>query len=339
MATIKDVSKLANVSISTVSRVVNDTAKVDPEKKQAVLDAMKELKYRPNSFAQALVSKRSDCIGLMVGDLGGGPFFVQMISGIESVLDQNNKFLMVVTGQHELKKEQAAIDFLLQRQCDALILHSMALSDESLIELSEGDVPIIIVNRLVPGLEQRCIFLNNLFGAQQATSHLTEQGHKKIAYIATNDLSFADGTERFAGYKAALDQAGLKYDPSLVVRNFPDENGGVQAVEQLLSQQIEFSAIFCHNDSMAAGASSLLRERGYEIPKDISVVGFDDTKYAQFVYPKLTTVRYPIKDMGAKAAEYALALLSDDQQRIAGIVNDNLEFQPELIVRDTVNRK
>ncbi len=151
MATIKDVSQLANVSISTVSRVINNTAQVAPEKREAVLAAMKELNFRPNSFAQALVSKRSNCIGVLVGDLCGGPFFAQMMRGIETMVDQANKFTIVMSGNHDIARERHAIQALLQRQCDALILHSKALPDEELSELAAGSTPIVFINRQVPG--------------------------------------------------------------------------------------------------------------------------------------------------------------------------------------------
>ena len=157
MATIKDVSQLANVSISTVSRVINNTAQVAPEKREAVLAAMKELSFRPNSFAQALVSKRSNCIGVLVGDLCGGPFFAQMMRGIESMVDKANKFTIVVSGNHDAARERHAIQALLQRQCDALILHSKALPDEELSELASGTTPIVFINRQVPGCEDRCV--------------------------------------------------------------------------------------------------------------------------------------------------------------------------------------
>ena len=133
MATIKDVSRLANVSISTVSRVINKSAKVAPAKEAAVLKAMEELNFQPNSFAQALVSKRSNCIGVLVGDLCGGPFFAQMMRGIENIILPENKYVIVMSGNHEHDREKDSIDALLLRRCDALIVHSKALSDEELL--------------------------------------------------------------------------------------------------------------------------------------------------------------------------------------------------------------
>ncbi|WP_026959703.1 MULTISPECIES: LacI family DNA-binding transcriptional regulator [Aliagarivorans] len=339
MATIKDVSQLANVSISTVSRVINNTAQVAPEKKEAVLRAMEELHYRPNSFAQALVSKRSDCIGLVVGDLGGGPFFVQMMKGIEDVVAESGKYVIVMSGRHDADKERHAIEILLQRQCDAVIVHSMALSDEELQEIADCDTPFIFINRLVPGFEDRCIHLNNNEGCYKATQFLIEKGHRDIAFVTTDDLAFSDGTHRYNGYVQALEDAGISLNEQLVVRAFPDEMGGSRAVEMLLERDTPFTAVVGYNDSMVAGALSALRDRGYNIPQQISVVGFDDNHYARFVHPKLTTVRYPIEDMGKRAAQLALDILDtkDKEGQMPNIMD--LEFHPQLIVRDSAVTK
>ncbi|WP_432452517.1 MULTISPECIES: LacI family DNA-binding transcriptional regulator [unclassified Agarivorans] len=338
MATIKDVSQLANVSISTVSRVINDTAQVAPEKREAVLRAMEELHYRPNSFAQALVSKRSDCIGLVVGDLGGGPFFVQMMKGIEEIVDMAGKYTIVMSGHHSAEKERHAIDILLQRQCDAVIVHSMALSNEELREIADCKTPFIFINRLVPGFENRCVYLDNSEGTYKSTRHLQEKGHKDIAFITTDDLSFTDGVERLSGYRQAMEQISAPIDEQLIARAYPDEVGGSQAVSQLLERGMSFTAIVGYNDSMVAGAVSALRDKGFDIPGQISVVGYDDNHYARFVHPKLTTVRYPIEDMGKRAAQLAIDILEKKGKEIEPNII-GLKFIPELIVRDSVINK
>ena len=221
MATIKDVSRLANVSISTVSRVINNTAQVAPEKREAVLNAMKELNFRPNSFAQALVSKRSNCIGVLVGDLCGGPFFAQMMLGIEQVVDRVNKFSIVITGNHDEHRERHAIDTLLQRQCDALILHAMALPDEELAELVKRDTLWCssIGWSKVPKTDPSGLIMPKAAGV--AVRHLVEQGHSRIAFITSDDQSFVDAQQRFAGYRQGLEDAGLPFDESLVVKAYP----------------------------------------------------------------------------------------------------------------------
>ena len=331
MATIKDVSRLANVSISTVSRVINNTAQVAPEKREAVLSAMKELNFRPNSFAQALVSKRSNCIGVLVGDLCGGPFFAQMMLGIERVIDKANKFTIVMSGNHDEQRERHAIEALLQRQCDALILHSKALPDEELLELAHGPTPVVFVNRQVPGAEDRCVWLDNREGTLCAVRHLTSQGHQKIAFVTSNDMSFTDATQRFEGYKQGLQEAGLSFDEQLVAAGFPDEVGGHSAISELLSRQVAFTAFVGFNDAMAAGGISCLMEHNIAVPETVSVVGFDDIPYIRFIRPKLTTVKYPIEAIGEQAAELALRLL--DNKPVDGIC---LKFVPEMVGRDSV---
>ncbi|WP_108652918.1 LacI family DNA-binding transcriptional regulator [Dongshaea marina] len=334
MATIRDVSKLANVSISTVSRVINNTAQVAPQKREAVLKAMHELNFRPNSFAQALVSKRSNCIGVLVGDLCGGHFFAQMMSGIEQVVEGEDKYTVVVSGRHDRRRERHAIDILLQRQCDALILHTKALSDDELREIASVDTPVVIVNRQVEGLEDRCIWFDNYHGAELALSHLIQLGHRRIAFVTYDDDSFVDAQERLEGYKKTLDDYGIEFEPALVSRAFGDEIGGYIATSELLKRKVDFTALFCFNDSMLAGAISCLSERSIQIPEQLSVVGFDDIPYTRFFHPKLTTVRYPIAEMGACAAKLALCLLEEKP-------TDQFElcFKPELVCRESVSKQ
>lgn len=331
MATIKDVSRLANVSISTVSRVINNTAQVAPEKREAVLSAMKTLNFRPNSFAQALVSKRSNCIGVLVGDLCGGPFFAQMMLGIESVIDRANKFTIVMSGNHDEQRERHAIEALLQRQCDALILHSKALPDEELLELAQLDTPVVFVNRLVPGAEDRCVWLDNREGTLCAVRHLVSKGHKQIAFITSDDEEFSDACQRLAGFKEGLQEACLSFDEKLVATAYADEVGGHVAAAELMSRNLPFTAFVAFNDAMAAGAISYLVEQNIAVPEQVSAVGFDDIPYIRFIRPKLTTVSYPIEAIGEQAAELAVRLL--DEQPLDGV---QLKFVPQMVIRDSV---
>lgn len=331
MATIKDVSRLANVSISTVSRVINNTAQVAPEKREAVLSAMKTLNFRPNSFAQALVSKRSNCIGVLVGDLCGGPFFAQMMLGVERVIDKANKFTIVMSGNHDEERERHAIEALLQRQCDALILHSKALPDEELLELAQLDTPVVFINRLVPGAEDRCIWLDNREGTLCAMRHLIAKGHRQIAFITSDDEEFSDARHRLAGYLDGLKEAGIEADARLIATAYADEIGGHVAAAELMSREQPFTAFVAFNDAMAAGAISYLIEQGISVPEQISAVGFDDIPYIRFIRPKLTTVRYPIEAIGEQAAELAVRLL--DEKPLDGV---QLKFVPEMVIRDSV---
>ena len=185
--------------------------------------------------------------------------------------------------------------------------------------------------RSVPGSEDRCVWLDNKAGITTACQHLLDAGHRKIAFITSDDEGFVDGQQRMAGYHHALQRAGIEPDPALVGRAFADENGGHVAMSALLALGAEFSAVLGFNDAMVAGALSCLLERGYKIPQQISVVGFDDTPYARYTYPKLTTVRYPIEAMGGRAAELALRLL--ERKPVEGLT---LKFSAELVQRESV---
>lgn len=331
MANIKDVARAAGVSVSTVSRVVNGSAKVAPEKREAVLAAMSTMNYRPNSLARALVNRRSNCIGLMVGELGS-PFFAQMMAGVDEVVVQGGRHLMMTSGYNDPAREEEALDMLQQRQCDALILHAKALSDERLQEVAAGPVPVIFINRLVPGYESCSIYLDNQHGAYLATRHLLGRGHRSVAFICSSLTHVADGHQRLAGYRQALDEFGIDFDERKVAWAFPNEDGGNEAMGELLGRDISFSAVMAYNDVMAAGAIGLLLDSGFEVPHHMSVVGFDDVVITKYLRPRLTTVHYPIEEMGRTAARLALQILEGKPRLPAAQLN----FTPRLVVRHSV---
>lgn len=332
MTTIKDVAKLSGVSISTVSRVINKPESVIPKKRNAVLKAMSELDYQPNFLARALVSNKSNCIGLLVGEMGAA-FSSEMMVGIDQVIIQAGKHAIITSGYQDAKLEKEAIDFLIQRQCDGLIIHSKALPDDVLVKMSKSSTPMVFINRLIPGIEDKCVFLDNVLGAQLAIRHLVRNGHKKIAFLDSSLKVVADSRERLAGYKSALAEAGIAFDESLVAYSLPDEDGGVQSMGDVLSRRNDFTAVFTYNDLMAAGAINLLQDSGISVPQQISVVGFDDIVIAKYLSPKLTTIRYPVNEMGAVAAKQVLNLMEPDK---FPQVHSSLRFTPRLIDRKSV---
>lgn len=350
MATIKDVSRLANVSISTVSRVINKSAKVAPAKEAAVLKAMEELNFQPNSFAQALVSKRSNCIGVLVGDLCGGPFFAQMMRGIENIILPENKYVIVMSGNHEHDREKDSIDALLLRRCDALIVHSKALSDEELLEINKSNIPMVFVNRLIPEIKALCVWVDISKGLESAMELLIKKGHKRIAYLSSDEKSNPDAQSRLEGYKHALKKANISFDENLVSYAFPSENGGSVAVENLLKKSADFTAVVAYNDAMAIGAVSALEAANLSVPSKVSVIGYDNNPITNYIKPKLTTVQYPIEEVGMRAAKLALDILkkrdeqdkkkdnnSDDENvEPFEISYEGLKFEPVIVERDSV---
>ena len=306
MATIKDVARLAGVSVATVSRVINDSPKASDASRQAVQAAMESLNYHPNANARALAQQSTDTLGLVVGDVSD-PFFGAMVKAVEQVAYNTGNFLLIGNGYHNEQKERQAIEQLIRHRCAALVVHAKILPDAELISLMQQIPGMVLINRILPGFEKRCVALDDRFGAWLATRHLIQQGHTKIGYLCSNH-TISDAEDRLRGYYDALTENGLPANDRLVTFAEPDESGGELAMTELLGRGKQFTAVACYNDSMAAGAMGVLNDNGVEVPRNISLIGFDDVLVSRYVRPRLTTVRYPIVTMATQAAELALAL-------------------------------
>lgn len=331
MATIYQVSELAGVSLATVSRVMNNNARVSEKTTAKVKAAMEQLGYRPNSVAQSLASNRTNSVGILVSELHG-PFYGAMMSSIETQLRSAAKHAIIAAGHSNEEDERDGIEFLIGRNCDALILHVEAVSDEYLIELSQGSTPIVLINRYIPSIAEQCISLNNESGGYQATKSLIEQGHKDIAYIS-GPLWKDDANNRFAGHKRAISENGLTFDPKLMIESNFTDTGGVEAMTELLKQNQPISAVVCANDEMASGAMGVIREQGLDIPSDISVMGFDNVTFASYLYPKLSTIDYPIFAMGQMAARLVLNRVYKKELAVEHL------FEPQLVLRGSVTAR
>ncbi|NMP31503.1 LacI family DNA-binding transcriptional regulator [Thalassotalea sp. M1531] len=329
MATIYEVSKLAGVSLATVSRVMNNNARVSDKTKQKVLDAMAELGYRPNSIARSLASSRSDSIGILVSELHG-PFFGQMMAGIESELRAAGKHVIITTGHSEEDKEKDGIEFLISRNCDAIIAHVEAVSDEYLIELNEGKTPVYLMSRFVEELSEKCISLDNELGGYLATKAIIDNGHQKIAYIAGPQFK-ADASNRLLGHKRALKESNIEFNEDLFFIGDFKETGGSDGLRYLTKQNEQFTALVCANDEMASGAMKYAREHGFRLPEGLSIIGFDNVIFANYLYPTLTTIDNPVNSMGHMAAKL---VLKDVYQKKK--LEIERVFEPTLINRHSV---
>ncbi len=331
MATIYEVSKLAGVSLATVSRVMNKNAKVSEKTRKKVEDAMKTLDYRPNSIAQSLASNRSNSVGVLVSELHG-PFFGQMMAGIESELRAAGKHVIITTGHSEEEKEKDGIEFLISRNCDALIIHVEAVSDEYLVELSKGKTPIFLMSRHVDKLEDYCISLDNEMGGYLATKALIDLGHKDIAYIAGPQFK-TDASTRLLGHKRALAEQNIPFYENLLYIGDFKETGGKEGLKHFIDKKLSFSAIICANDEMASGSMKYAREHGFRLPEDLSIMGYDNVNFANYLYPKLTTIDNPVFEMGRMSAKLVL-------QNVYKVKDLDIQhvFSPSLISRKSLTQ-
>ncbi|TVR92264.1 MAG: LacI family transcriptional regulator [Trueperaceae bacterium] len=329
MATIREVSRLAGVSIATVSRVLNGASTVAHPTRERVLAAIATLGFKPNAFARGLATNRSGGIGVTVNEISS-PYFGAFIRGVEQVVRAEGIHMMVSSGYATAALERASVDFLLERRCDGLIVQSDALDDEALIELArDGDTPVVVFGRSVAEIGSSCVVLDNELGGSLATEHLLRHGHRHIGHIA-GPLSYADARDRLMGYRRALVAAGIAFDDRYVVESTFLEEGGAEAAAHLLERAPDLTAIFVANDQMAAGAMRTLRETGHAVPDDISIIGYDDVFLARYLTPTLTTVRQPLVEMGRAAADLLLERLDGERREVVH------RFDPELVERQSV---
>ncbi|MBV4412655.1 HTH-type transcriptional regulator GalR [Enterobacteriaceae bacterium YMB-R22] len=329
MATIKDVAQLAGVSVATVSRVINHSPKASEASRLAVSQAMEQLNYHPNANARALAQQNTQTIGLVVGDVSD-PFFGAMAKALDQVAWRTGNFLLIGNGYHNEEKERQAIEQMIRHRCAALVVHAKMIPDDMLARLMEQIPGMVLINRCLSGFEHRCVALDDRLGGWLATRHLIQMGHTRIGFLCSNH-PISDAEDRLRGYYDALQEHNLPRDERLVAFGEPDESGGEQAMTELIGRGNAFTAVACYNDSMAAGAMGVLNDNGIEVPKKLSLIGFDDVLVSRYVRPRLTTVRYPVMTMATQAAELALALAQNRAPPTATHL-----FTPTLVRRQSV---
>lgn len=329
MVTIKDVAQLAQVSTSTVSRVVRKNGFVSVDARRRVEEAIKTLDYRPNMLAQGLKYNRSNLIGVVVTTISS-EFFGLMVQGIEKGLAEFGMNMIVSTGHGVFAQEKKAVSSLISRRCDALILYlESELIEQENWETFGNEIPFVLMGNPVAKYAANSITINNEYGAFIATNHLIEHGHKNIVHITGQDF-LIDSRDRIKGFKKAMRQKKLPFKGKVFTGVFNEEHG-YNCTQELLAKNEEFTAIFAGDDIIAAGAILALREKGIRIPEDVSVIGFDDAFHARHLHPPLTTIRQPIIDIGKRASRLAMHLSGGGDPSTF-----DTNFVPELIVRDSV---
>lgn len=328
VVTLEMVARHAGVSPSTVSRILNGTASVSEAKQQAVDDAIRELGFRPNPVARGLAGGRTLSVGVVTQTISS-PFYGEALHGIENRLEGAGYIPLFVSGHWQESEERKALEALLSRRVDGLIVLAGRLPNAELQAIAR-DLPMVVAGRQLAGPGLFSFGFDNRAGGYIATRHLIECGHTRIAYIS-GDPAHEDALDREAGYRAALAEAGLPFDPALVLPGDYTEAGGLLAVNRLLDARATFTAIFAANDQTAIGAALGLYRRQVRVPDDVSLVGYDDLAPARFAIPPLTTVRQAVYELGDQAAAAMLALL-------AGGTPEVVLPPPQLVPRESTRR-
>jgi LacI family transcriptional regulator len=345
-ASIKDVARQAGVSIATVSHVINDTRFVREETRQKVLDAIEVLNYQPNAVARGLVTNSTQKIGLVISDITN-PFFTAVTRGVEDEINQHRYNTILCNTDEDPQREDDYLRLLTTQQIDGLIIAPTGIRCESLLQMAEANLPIVLLDRTTPDLEAPLFNVNNVDGAYQAIRYLISLGHQRIGFVIGAD-AISTQRDRLAGAKLALREANLPlddnlivqadphfygilpYQPSSAVRPLPHQQtlpSAYQALRKLLALPNRPSAIFVSSNQLTIGALYAFKESGLKCPEDISLVSFDDHDWAPLFSPALTVVRQPTYQLGRLAANLLMTLIKGER------VEAPQPLPAELIIR------
>jgi DNA-binding LacI/PurR family transcriptional regulator len=310
-STIRDVARIAGVSVATVSRYINQTAIIAEETGRHVQAAMDELSFTPHPVARNLATQRTNTIGLLLSDIGG-EFYTPLLRGIEAVSSEAGFDLLIhsTNTSHTAKAPRRALN---EYNTDGLLIFIDALDSTELTRLSQIGFPLVLMHQSPPDhLNIPFVTIENRRGAQQAVEHLIEvHGRKRIAFLRGPEGN-EDSEEREQGYLQALKAHGLPLDPTLVVRGEFETAQAYAVVQQLISQGATFDAVYTGDDDSAIGVIQALKEAGLRVPEDVAIAGFDDSLFARILTPPLTTVRAPIEQVGREAAQQLVRLMREE---------------------------
>lgn len=332
MTTIKDIAEAANVSLATVSRVINNGPKVGPKTRAHVKAVMEEMGYRPNINARALVTRKNTSLGLVLAELMD-PFFATYANAIENVARQANTQLLMSAGSVQAETELKAIETLLNHRVKAMVVHAKFLDDETLINLSRQAPGFVLINRYIDAIKHRCVWLDNVAGGRIMAEQVLSSGHRHIAVISS-DFAIEDRCEREQGIRESMAQWGVELADSQIIHASPNQQGGEAAMHQLIALGARFTAVLAYNDAMASGAINALSDHKLSVPGDVSVMGFDDVILAQYCRPQLSTMHYPITEMASQAAALAL----DYAQGNTVSTSTTYKYLPTFVSRRSIAR-
>ncbi|MCA9836936.1 MAG: LacI family DNA-binding transcriptional regulator [Trueperaceae bacterium] len=329
--TIFDVAQASGVSYSTVSRVLNGFTFVKESTRLKVLEAAEELGYVANMQARSLAGGKSKVIGLLVPQLDNG-YINEICRGIDQALVKVGYDLMLYTTHHEKDKEAKYVKAITNGLTDGLLLLVPLVPAAYIAMLREQNYPYVLIDQGDNAGESYIVDSTNWQGAYDATKHLLELGHSRIAFVS-GIPELSSSRDRLEGFKAALQEYDVPFDSSLIAEGFFEAELAIEATTYLLSLNPRPSAIFASNDLSALGAMEAVRQAKLRIPEDISIIGFDDIPQASITYPKLTTIRQPLEQMGRVAVKLLL-----EQIEKPDLKPRRVTLATQLVVRDSVKQ-
>lgn len=327
---IREVAKRAKVSTATVSRTINRVPSVDPQLAKRVWKVIDELGYYPNTQARALVSGRSRIIGLVVSEITN-PFFPEIVQVFEDIAVEHGYEILLVSTVHDPKRMDLSVRRMLERRVDGVAVMTFGMEDMLLQDPKFRDVPLVFID-VGPNLPRVSnIRIDYLHGIRQAVQHVAALRHERIAFIS-GPPSLKSAQERITAFKQAMGEIGLNIAPGMILEGDHTIEGGMRATEVLLNMATRPTAVLCSNDMTALGVMHTCYERKIEIPKSLSLVGYDDIRLARFMLPPLTTVQMSQAELARIAFQ---ALLTEMQREKPLTHGTTYALQTNLVLRDS----
>jgi LacI family transcriptional regulator len=327
--TIYDVAREANVSMATVSRVVNGNPNVKPTTRKKVSEAIDRLGYRPNAVARGLASKKTTTVGVIIPDISS-TFYAELARGIEDIATMYKYNIILSNSDQNRDKELHLLNTMLGKQVDGIVFMGGNITEEHVEEFKRSPVPIVLaasidLNEVTPSVN-----INYEQATFDAVSMLIEKGHKRIGYVTGPMEEPINKEKKMSGYRRALTEAGLSIDEDLITEGDYTYDSGLEAFEKISELSNKPTAIFAGTDEMALGVVHAAQDNGYVIPNDIEIIGFDNTKLATMVRPQLTTVVQPTYDIGAVAMRLLTKLMNKEE-----VENHIVELPHRIEVRQS----
>ena len=331
--TIKDVAKQAGVSISTVSRVINNSKPVTDEVKQRVLEVIRRTGYIPNPLARSLVTKKSQLIGVIVPEVSDS-FVNEMLDGIEEVAKMYDYEILLANTYSDKEQEMKSLNLLRAKQIEGIVMISNKIDNDHIEYINSLSIPATYISKTAREYDINSVDISNKNATYDMTKYLIDKGHKEIAFIMTSKDKTILQRERLSGYEKAIIENNLKLDEKLIRYAGIEYEDGYESMMELLDENIVPQAVFVTGDEAAIGAINALNDRGYSVPDDVSVAGFSDVKIARIYRPKLTTLHQPLYDIGAVAIRMVIKLINNES-----LDEKKVELPYRIIERESVKSR
>lgn len=332
--TIEDIAREAGVSIATVSRVINKTKPVSAELRDRVYEVIEKNHFKPNSLAQGLITKKTNTIGIIVPDISNA-VFGKLTKGINSVFAQEGYTVVLCESQGELEKELKLLGILEEKQIEGLLFAGVDVNHTLVERMRKRNYPVVLVTQEASEDEEavHTVIHNNVEAMYDAVKFLLDNGHERIAYLGGSKNDFSSGKKRVIGYKKALEEAGIEVKDSYIAQGDFSFEAGYQGMKKLYEENSKLpTAVVTGSDVIAVGAIQYLDNMRVKIPDDISIMGFDDSEFATYIKPELSTVRISYYDEGVKAAEMLRELMNGSTEV------PMKEYVPHKIIRRSTTK-